>query len=94
MAGVINFSFTTYSRRGNIKGNIYGMVFKQTGLINGSVNLAGNNKGFQWDLLYSGLLAHNYKNKYDGYVLELRISENNLKGIFGINRKWGFFSSV
>ncbi len=90
MAGVINFLSPPTLAEGNIKGNILGNFQTNNGLINGSVNLAGNNKGFAWDLLYSGLLAHNYKNKYDGYVWNSGYSENNLKGIFGINRKWGF----
>ncbi len=90
MAGVINFLSPTTMAEGNVKGNLAGNFQTNNGLINGSVNLAGNNKGFSWDLLYTGMLAHNYKNKYDGYVWNSGYSENNLKGIFGINKEWGF----
>lgn len=90
MAGVINFLSPPTLAEGNIKGNVAGNFQTNNGLINGSINIAGNNKGFAWDLLYTKLLAHNYKNKYDGYVWNSGYSENNLKGIFGINGKWGF----
>ena len=90
MAGVINFLSPPTLPEGNIKGNILGNFQTNNGLINGSINIAGNNKGFSWDLLYTGLLAHNYKNKYDGYVWNSGYSENNFKGIFGINKEWGF----
>jgi iron complex outermembrane receptor protein len=90
MAGVINFLSPPTISEGNIKGNILGNFQTNNGLIDGSVNLAGNNKGFSWDLLYTSLHAHNYKNKYDGYVWNSGYSENNLKSIFGINKAWGF----
>lgn len=90
MAGVINFLSPPTLTEGNIKGNILGNFQTNNGLIDGSVNLAGNNKGFSWDLLYSGLRAHNYKNKYDGYVWNSGYIENNFKSILGINKAWGF----
>ena len=90
MAGVINFLSPPTVADGIIKGNLLGNFQTNNGLINVSANLAGNQKGFTWDLLYTGILAHNYKNKYDGYVWNSGYGENNLKGIFGLNRKWGF----
>ena len=90
MAGVINFLSPPTIAEGDIKGNVLGNFQTNNGLINGSINLAGNNKGFSWDILYTSLLAHNYKNKYDGFVWNSGYSENNLKGIFGINKGWGF----
>jgi iron complex outermembrane receptor protein len=90
MAGVINFLSPPTVADGTIKGNVLGNFQTNNGLIDGSLNIAGNNNGFTWDLLYTAILAHNYKNKYDGYVWNSGYSENNLKGIFGLNRKWGF----
>ena len=90
MAGVINFLSPPTVAEGMMKGNVTGNYQTNNGLINGSLNFAGNKKGFSWDLLYTGILAHNYQNKYDGFVWNSGYSENNLKGIFGINRKWGY----
>ena len=90
MAGVINFLSPPTISEGNIKGNILGNFQTNNGLIDGSVNLAGNNKDFSWDLLYTSLHAHNYKNKYDGYVFNSGYGENDVKAILGINKAWGF----
>ena len=90
MAGVINFLSPPVVSEGTIKGNILGSYQTNNGLINGSVNIAGNTNGFSWDLLYSGIAAHNYKNKYDGYVWNSGYSENNVKAILGLNKNWGY----
>lgn len=90
MAGVINFLSPAIVQQGTVKANLLGSYQTNNGLMNGSVNIAGNKKGFSWDLLYTGLFAHNYKNKYDGYVWNSGYSENNLKGIFGLNKNWGY----
>ena len=85
-------------RRGSvfrqIKGNLFGNFQSNNGLINGSLNFAGNIKGFTWDVLFSRLQAHNYQNKYDGYLWNSGYSENNVKGIFGINKKWGYSNLI
>ena len=90
MAGVINFLSAPVVPEGTIKGNILGSYQSNNGLINGSANVAGNSKGFSWDLLYTGITAHNYKNKYDGYVWNSGYSENNVKATLGINKNWGY----
>ncbi len=90
MAGVINFLSPPTVAEEKIKGNLLGNFQTNNGLVNGAAELAHNNNGFSWDILYTKLLAHDYKNKYDGYVWNSGYGENNLKGIFGINRKWGF----
>ncbi len=90
MAGVINFLSPAVVNEGNIKGNLSGNFQTNNGLIDGSANLAGNHKGLSWDVLYTNLKAHNYKNKYDSYVWNSGYSENNFKGILGVNKKWGY----
>ena len=90
MAGVINFLQPPVLPEGTMKGSILGNFQTNNGLISGSLNLAGNKKGLSWDLLYTGLMAHDYRNKFDGYVWNSGYSENNLKGIFGIHKSWGF----
>ena len=90
MAGVINFLAPPVVPEGTIKGNILGSYQTNNGYMNASANLAGNTKGFSWDLLYSSIAAHNYKNKYDGYVWNSGYSENNVKAVLGINKSWGY----
>ena len=58
-------------------------------MIAGSANIGGNHKGLIWDLRYSNKMAHAYQNQYDGYVANSGYSESSLKGMIGINRKWG-----
>ncbi|MFS8081929.1 MAG: TonB-dependent receptor [Ginsengibacter sp.] len=90
MAGVINMLDAPPLSEGKIKGNILANYQTNNGLIASSVNLAGNEKGFIWDVRYSHKMAHDYQNKYDGYVVNSGYTENNLKGMLGINRKWGY----
>lgn len=90
MAGVINMLAAPPLPEGKIKGNILANYQTNNGLIAGSVNLAGNEKGFIWDVRYSNKMAHDYKNKYDGYVVNSGYSESNIKALMGINRRWGY----
>ena len=90
MAGVINFLSPPTLPEGEIRGSLGGNFQTNNGLFNGSLNLTGNIKGFSWNFLYTGLKAHNYQNKYDGYVWNSGYGQNNLKGIFGLNKKWGY----
>ena len=90
MAGVINFLPYPTLPEGQIKGNILTNYQSNNGLIAESFDLAGNNKGFIWDLRYSNKMAHDYQNKYDGYVWNSAYSESNAKAIVGFNKKWGY----
>lgn len=94
MAGVINFLAPPALPEGEIKGNITSNFQTNNGLLNNSVNFAGNNKGFTWNILYTNMRAHDYKNRYDGYVWNSGYDENNLKGIFGITKKWGYANLI
>ena len=90
MAGVINMLAAPPLPEGQIKGNVIGNFQSNNGLIAGSANIAGNVKGFIWDVRYTTKMAHDYQNKYDGYVANSAYSENNAKALVGINRKWGY----
>ena len=89
-AGVINMLSAPTVPEGTIKGNVLANYQTNNGLFGESVNLAGNQKGFVWDLRYSNKMAHCYQNKYDGYVANSGYSESNIKAMAGINRKWGY----
>ena len=90
MAGVINMLAAPPLPEGQVKGNILANYQSNNGLFAESVNLAGNHNGFIWDLRYSNKMAHDYQNKYDGYVANSAYSESNAKVLLGINRKWGY----
>ena len=89
-AGVINMLSAPTVPEGTIKGSVLANYQSNNGLFGESVTLAGNQKGFVWDLRYSNKMAHCYQNKYDGYVANSGYSESNIKAMLGINRKWGY----
>lgn len=90
MAGVINMLPAPTLPEGTIKGNALANHQTNNGLIGGSLNLGGNQKGFVWDMRYSQKAAHAYQNKYDGYVFNSGFKENNLGGMLGVNKSWGY----
>ncbi len=90
MAGVVNMISYPTLPSGKINGSIDANYQSNNGLYNLSGNVAGNLKGFIWDVRYSNKAAHAYKNKYDGYVFNSGFRENNLALVLGLNKSWGF----
>ncbi len=90
MAGVIHFLSAPTLPDGKIQGNVLANYQTNNGLVGVSSNVAGNLKGFIWDVRYSNKMAHAYKNRYDGYVLNSGFRENSLSGIVGVNNSWGY----
>lgn len=90
MAGVINFQSEPILPEGSIEANLITEYQTNNGLINYSVNTAGNKGGFVWNARYSDKWAHSYKNKYDGYVFNSGFKERAVSGLLGINKKWGY----
>jgi iron complex outermembrane receptor protein len=90
MAGVINMIATPTLPEGSVKGNSSSNYQSNNGLLNHSVNLAGNKNGLSWDMRYSNKMAHAYQNKYDGYVYNSGFREQAANTTLGINRSWGF----
>lgn len=90
MAGVINLLPQSFAPEGKTEGTLTTNYQTNNGLLAGNFNLGGNDKGFVWNVNYTYKAAHAYKNKYDGYVWNSNYGENDLKGIIGIQKKWGF----
>lgn len=90
IAGVINMLSAPTLPDGTIQANVTGNYQTNNGLIGYSANIAGNLKGLIWDLRYSNKMAHDYKNKYDGTVFNSRYREQNMGGIIGVNKSWGY----
>ncbi len=90
MAGVINLLPQSFAPEGKIAGRFLTNYQTSNGLLAGNFFLGGNQKGFVWNVNYTYKTAHAYKNKYDGYVWNSNYGENNLKGMLGVQKKWGF----
>lgn len=90
MAGVVNMISAPTLQDGKIAGNISTNYQTNNGLIGYSADLAGDRKGLVWDMRYSNKLAHAYRNKFDGYVLNSGFRENAASGLIGLNKSWGY----
>lgn len=90
LAGVINFITNIPVAEGVLKANILSNYQSNSGLIANNVSIAGNKNGLNWNLYGTHKSAGDYKNKYDGHVLNSRFNEKNLGGYIGINKSWGY----
>ncbi len=90
LAGVINFITHTPVAEGTIRGNILGQYQSNQRLYAMHANIAGNRNGFNWNFYGTYKSAGDYKNAFDGRVLNSRFNENNFGGYAGINKNWGF----
>jgi len=91
MGGVINIITNNPVEQGRIIGNLNAGFLDNNGLISTNANIAGHLKnGFNWNIYGSLKSAKDYKNKYDGRVLNSRFNEQNFGGYIGINKSWGY----
>ena len=91
MAGVINILSNVPVEQGTIKGNITGSYANNNQMITGNAQLSANHtNGFNWNIYSSLKKAGSYQNKFDGYVMNSGMKENNFGGYIGINKNWGY----
>lgn len=91
MAGVVHLITNVPVEQGTIKANLLGNFIDNNGLFGGSANVAGHLKsGFNWNVYGTSKSAADYKNKFDGKVLNSRFYEHNFGGYFGLNKSWGY----
>jgi iron complex outermembrane receptor protein len=90
LAGVIHLISNVPVAEGTLKGNLFSNYQTNNKLTSWHGNLAGNQNGFNWNLYGSWKSAGDYKNKFDGRVLNSRFNENSAGGYLGINRSWGY----
>jgi len=90
LAGVIHFITNLPVTEGVVKGNVYSSYQTNNGQYGLHANIAGNQNGFNWNAYGSLKSAQDYRNKWDGRVLNSRFNEKNFGGYFGWNRAWGF----
>lgn len=89
LAGVVILHTTPIQPEGEMAGSVSTEYQTNNGLVDYSLHFGGNQKGWLWDVRYSGKWAHAYKNKYDGYVAGSQFREQAVKGMFGVMRTWG-----
>ena len=91
MAGVINIITNQPTSPGTIKGNVVSSYSTNNNSLANYANFGGNlSNGFNWNVYGSAKSASDYRNKYDGYVLNSRFNERNAGGYIGINKSWGY----
>ncbi|MHB1922704.1 MAG: TonB-dependent receptor [Chitinophagaceae bacterium] len=90
IAGVINLISPKSPPPGVIKGNILNEFQSNNGLIGTMAHLKGNIHGISFSTRIDNTLAHAYRNKFDGYVLNSQFSNFNWDAAIGIHRKWGY----
>ena len=89
MAGVVILHAQPTLAEGEMRANISSEYQTNNGLFAYNLSIAGNQKGFVWDVRYSDKMAHAYKNKYDGYVPGSQFRERAGRLMLGINKTWG-----
>ena len=90
LAGVVNLITNVPVAEGTIKGNILGNYQSNNHLQSYHANIAGNQNGFSWNAYGTSKTAGDYKNRYDGRVLNSRFNERNFGGYVGLNKGWGY----
>ncbi len=90
LAGVVNFITNVPVAQGLIKGNLLTNYQTNSRLTATNASIAGNKNGFNWNVYATVKSAGDYKNKYDGRVLNSRFNEKNFGGYLGVNKSWGY----
>lgn len=89
LAGVVNIVAPGPVPLGHIKGNVAANYLSNNGQIAYHADIAGNQNGFSWSLYGTQKWAHDYQNKYDGYVYGSGFNNTNFGAAIGVNKSWG-----
>ena len=90
MAGVLIFHDDPIMPRNTMEANVGTEYQTNNGLFGYTADFTGNRDGWVWNWRWSQKMAHDYKNRYDGYVANSRFQERALSGLLGTNRNWGY----
>ncbi|SDD47852.1 TonB-dependent receptor [Niabella drilacis] len=90
IGGVLNILTNIPVPENTIRGRLSGSLNSNNNMQGGYANIAGNVHGFNWNAYGSLKSAGDYKNRYDGDVLNSRFNEKNFGGYLGLNRSWGY----
>jgi iron complex outermembrane receptor protein len=89
LGGVINVIDPPSPAEGNIKGEVLSNYSTNSGLINTSVMLSGNQNGFVWRGRGTYQNAHSY-NTPAGYFQNSGFNQTDFNGMLGVNKAWGY----
>lgn len=90
IGGVVNIITNVHLPNNSIKANIAAGRNANNRMWAQHASVAGNINGFIWNAYGSFKNAGDYKNSYDGLVLNSRFNEKNFGGHIGINKGWGY----
>jgi len=91
LAGVINLiPYVPKGGENKLNGDAVVDYHSNNGAAALSLGLAYRKKALTYSLRASGKIAHDYKNKIDGYVYNTGFHEYNLTGSVGIEKDWGY----
>ncbi|WP_298731741.1 TonB-dependent receptor [uncultured Chitinophaga sp.] len=90
LAGVVNIVPPSILPEGSVKGNFAANYLNNNGQVSYHADLGGNQNGFSWSVYGTQKWAHDYKNKYDGYVFNSRFKNTNYGASIGLNKHWGY----
>ncbi len=90
IGGVLNIQTNIPVPENTVKANLSGSLNGNSNMRGGYANVAGNINGFNWNAYGSLKSAGDYRNRYDGNVLNSRFNEKNVGGYLGLNKEWGY----
>ena len=90
LGGVVNFITNTPVPEGVVRGSVLTNIQSNNNLFGINGNIAGNLNGFNWNAYGTHRSARDYRNRFDGRVLNSRFQENNFGGYVGLNKQWGY----
>lgn len=90
LAGVIHFISTPATEEGSVKSVFQTQYQTNSRLYSIHGRVAGNRKGFNWSGYGTFRSAADYRNPFDGTVLNSRFLEKNAGAQLGWNRQWGY----
>ncbi|GAB3427831.1 TonB-dependent receptor [Niabella aquatica] len=90
IGGVINILTNTPVANNTVHANLQTSFNGNNRMFGQYANVTGNINGFNWNAYGSIKSAGDYKNKYDGSVLNSRFGEKNFGGYIGFNKSWGY----
>ena len=89
LAGVINIISNPDIPDKKIVGNVTANYQTNAGMGAIHADLGGNKNGLSWKVYGTQKDAHDYYNKYDGYVYDTRFHNTDFGASVGINKTWG-----
>jgi len=89
LAGVVNIISTPDIPLGKITGKIVSNYQTNSGLAALHADIGGNQNGLSWNAYVTQKDAHDYQNKYDGYVFDTRFHNTDYGVSVGINKARG-----